>query len=284
MHIKAADNNSGWLFGELLGSCVGVVSQQHWRRLRKPFENHFTRSASITRVKSFVTEAEAFLGSLNTNSNNSNGSNNSGECTIINAANDLKYCPFFMVASIFFGELTTETRNELAMLGPPREALFRDAFMGGISRYAIGKYLPGSAMRRLRDFQRRWASFVKRAYGKAAEGKQNGGAIEYLWRAMENGDISMREASLSCLSIQYYYDTANRYYSDSFFKLWTNHCLPIWTSQPMLCRGTCSVLPSIPTFSKTCGWNCMRKPLLAILTAHTRTTFAETTLYWQHVF
>ncbi|KAL2135477.1 hypothetical protein VTI74DRAFT_8336 [Chaetomium olivicolor] len=155
MHIKARDNNSGWLFGELL-------------------------------------EAGDFLRSLN---------DSEEECIIINAANDLKYCPFFMVASIFFGELATEMRKELAALGPLREALFRDTFMGGISRYSIGKYLPGSAMSHLRDFQRRWETLV-----------------------------------------------------------------------------------SIPTFSKTCGGNCMRKQLLDVMIQHMKTTFAEMTRYWPHVF
>jgi hypothetical protein len=188
MHVKATDNNSGWLFGELLGSCVGVVSQGRWRRLRKPFDSHFTRSASVMKVRPFITETTKFLESIKNNGQE-------GGCIIINAANDLKYCPFFMVASIFFGELTAETRNELAMLGPPREALFRDAFKGGIGRYAIGKYLPGSAMLRLRDFQRRWASLVRRAYEEADAGKWNAAAMGDLWMAMENGDISMQEAS-----------------------------------------------------------------------------------------
>jgi hypothetical protein len=187
LHIKATDNNSGWLFGELLGSCVGVVSQGRWRRLRKPFDGHFTRSASVLKARPFITETAKFLDSMKNNGR--------GECIIINAANDLKYCPFFMVASIFFGDLTTETRNELAMLGPPREALFRDAFKGGISRYSIGKYLPSSAMLRLRDFQRQWANLVRRAYEEADAGKQNGAAMGDLWVAMENGDMSMQEAS-----------------------------------------------------------------------------------------
>jgi hypothetical protein len=187
MHIKATDNNAGWLFGELLGKCVGVVSQQNWRRVRKPFESHFTRSASVERVGSLVAEASRFLASLD------NGAQDKG--INIHAANDLKYCPFFMVASIFFGELTTETREELAALGPPREALFRDTFLGGISRYTIGKYLPGSPVARLRDFQQRWERLVRRTYGEACVGKQSGAAILDLWKALEDGDLSMKEAS-----------------------------------------------------------------------------------------
>lgn len=187
MHIKATDNNNGWLFGELLGSCVGLVSQQRWRRVRKPFESHFTRSASVMRTGSYIAEAGEFLHALNS----------SGSDYTINTTDGLKYCPFFMVASIFFGNLTAEQRKELYALGPLREALFRDTFMGGINRYAIAKYFPGSAMPRLRDFQRRWEAFVRRAYEKVATAKPNGSAaIVDLWESMENGRLSMPEVSL----------------------------------------------------------------------------------------
>ena len=187
MHIKATDNNAGWLFGELLGQCVGVVSQQEWRRVRKPFESHFTRSASMDRIGSFITEAAGFLSSFHV------GNSSRDEHIVIHAADDLKYCPFFMVASIFFGELTAEMRTELAAIGPPREALFRDTFLGGISRYAIGKYLPGSAMPRLREFQQRWDGLVGRARREAHAGIQKGAAILGLWEALEDGSLSMKE-------------------------------------------------------------------------------------------
>lgn len=97
-----------------------------------------------------------------------------------------------MVASIFFGDLTPEQRNELYAIGPPREDLFRETFMGGINRYAIAKYLPGSAMPRLRHFKRTWELFVKEAYKEAT--LKGDGAIIPLWEAMEAREISMREA------------------------------------------------------------------------------------------
>ena len=112
------------------------------------------------------------------------------EC-IINTTNDLKYCPFFMVASIFFGDLTASQRNALYTLGPLREELFRETFMGGVNRYAIAKYLPGSAMPRLRNFQRNWEAFARKACDEA-QNKDNA-AIVALWEAMERGEMSMPE-------------------------------------------------------------------------------------------
>jgi gliotoxin/aspirochlorine/mycotoxins biosynthesis cytochrome P450 monooxygenase len=156
------------------------VSQQRWKRVRKPFEGHFTRPASIDRSRSFIHTAREFLADLS-----------GGKACTINAANDLKYCPFLMVASIFFGDLTLEQQKELRLLGPPRELLFRDAFSGGINRYSFAKFLPGSALPQLRDFQRRWELFVRQAYAEAVA--KGDGAIVLLWEAMERGEMTMPE-------------------------------------------------------------------------------------------
>lgn len=183
MHVKATDNNSGWLFAELLGSCVGVVSQQRWKRVRKPFDHSFSRPAALTRPKSFIHEARDFFQVLNPDK----------QQQIINTSNDLKYCPFFMVASIFFGIHTTTQRNDLRALGPPREDLFRLTFMGGMNRYSITKYLPGSALPLLYKFQGQWETFVKNAYQRSIQ--TGDGTIVSLWEAMENDDMSKKEVS-----------------------------------------------------------------------------------------
>ncbi|KAL7929951.1 cytochrome P450 [Trichoderma chlorosporum] len=180
-HIKASDNNSGWLFEELLGSCVGVVSQKRWIRVRSTFENHFTRPASLQRSSLFLREARVFLQTMNSDN----------ETILINATDDLKYCPFFMVASIFFGPLSPGQRDEMYMIGPLREALFRDAFTGGINRYSVSKYLPGSAMPKLREFQRLWEGFVKRSSTEVDLG--SGQIISFLWEAVERRDMSKEE-------------------------------------------------------------------------------------------
>ncbi|KAH7361347.1 cytochrome P450 [Pyrenochaeta sp. MPI-SDFR-AT-0127] len=181
VHIKSSDNNAGWLFAELLGECVGVVSQKRWKRVRGHFDGHFTRSVSVNRVGIFISDAREFLKSLNSSK---------GEL-IIDPANDLKYCPFFMVASIFFGRLTIEQRHKLSNLGPPREQLFKEAFLGGINRFEVTKYLPGSALPRLREFQEKWEDFVRDAAEKAP--KKESGAIAALWEAVQQKKLTMRE-------------------------------------------------------------------------------------------
>ncbi|TWU74045.1 hypothetical protein ED733_002599 [Metarhizium rileyi] len=180
-HVKATDNNAGWLFAELLGSCVGVVSQQQWKRVRKPFDCHFNKAATKARVNRFIDETAQFI----------HDSNPARREIVINAANDLKYCPFFMVARLFFGKLSTGQKDELRKLGALREDLFRGAFKGGINRYSITKYLPGSALPCLRKFQSRWECFVRQAYETATA--QEGCAIVPLWESVGSGELSLKE-------------------------------------------------------------------------------------------
>jgi gliotoxin/aspirochlorine/mycotoxins biosynthesis cytochrome P450 monooxygenase len=181
VHIKSADNNAGWLFAELLGECVGVVSQKRWKRVRGHFDGHFTRPASLNRTDSFISDAGNFIETLN----------GPREGFIIDPAHDMKYCPFFLVASIFFGRLTPEQRRKLSTLGPPREVLFREAFQGGINRFRITKYFPGSALSRLREFQRGWEDFVREAAEQALE--KGDGSIVSLWEAVQKEELTMRE-------------------------------------------------------------------------------------------
>ncbi|KAL5453659.1 hypothetical protein PMIN07_007884 [Paraphaeosphaeria minitans] len=180
-HIKSSDNNAGWLFAELLGECVGVVSQRRWKRVRRHFEGHFTRPVSINRIDQFISDAGEFLQPLNS----------SKGTFLIDPANDLKFCPFFMVASIFFGRLTPDQRKKLSHLGPPREELFRETFMGGINRFKITKYFPGSAITRLRAFQKGWEDFVRDAAERAP--LQGNGAIVSLWKAVQMNELTMLE-------------------------------------------------------------------------------------------
>jgi hypothetical protein len=114
-----------------------------------------------------------------------------GQTRVINAANDLKFCPFFMVASIFFGQLNTALHSELHKLGALREDLFRDTFKGGMNRYSMAKYLPGSAMSRLRVFQRSWEAFVQQAL--LASASSDTCAIGPLWASVQSGELSLQE-------------------------------------------------------------------------------------------
>lgn len=125
-----------------MGSCVGVVSQKRWARVRAPFEYHFTRPASLSKSQLFINEARSFLHLMTKGS----------EEILVNVTNDLKYCPFFMVASIFFGPLTTHQRDTMSKIGPLRESLFRDAFSGGINHIVSPNICPGQLCQDFKNF------------------------------------------------------------------------------------------------------------------------------------
>ncbi|KAL1622596.1 hypothetical protein SLS56_008707 [Neofusicoccum ribis] len=193
LHIKATDNNSGWLFGELLGQCVGLVSLHRWRNLRQEVDPPFSRPAAIAHTAMLARQARDFVAERFLSSLPADGR------TTVRPAADLKLCPFFMVAEIFFGRLDPPRRAALAALAPLREDLFKHAFRGGVNRFALGKYLPGSPVRaRLAEFQDRWHAFVRDAYAKAVAEQQAAGApppppVVQLWEAVERGQIPMVE-------------------------------------------------------------------------------------------
>ncbi|KAH7048233.1 putative cytochrome P450 oxidoreductase [Macrophomina phaseolina] len=198
LHIKAKDNNSGWLFGELLGQCVGLVSQDRWRTLRQEVDPPFAPPAAAAHTRMLVRQAREYIGSLPLIVAASSAEGGGQTAALLCPADDLKLCPFYMVAEIFFGRLSPQRRAALAALAPLREDLFKHAFRGGVNRYALGKHLPGSEARaRLDEFQDRWHAFVREAYEavQTAEVAAGGKAppIVELWEAVERGRIPMVE-------------------------------------------------------------------------------------------
>jgi gliotoxin/aspirochlorine/mycotoxins biosynthesis cytochrome P450 monooxygenase len=180
-HIKAGDNNAGWLFQELLGECVGVVSLQRWRNQRQHFDASFTRTAANGYTNVLISQARHYVQELKLR-----------EDETINPANDLKHAPFLMVATVLFGPLSQVQSQELLELAPLREDLFRVCFKGGVNRIRLGRYLPWSASSSLRKFQKRWTTFVDRSYQQA---KQQGfeGPVVHVWESAKEGSISFKE-------------------------------------------------------------------------------------------
>lgn len=184
-HIKAKNNNSGWLFGEVLGDCVGLVSLQAWRNQRKFVEKPFSRPEAMLYTRSVLPQAKAFIDELRI-----------GEQRAINPAADLQFYPFLVVANMLFGDLDRVQKDILLDLAPMREELFKEVIRGGINRLSFAQYVPWSGVPLLRRFQKRWQAFVEDAYHKAlAESPK--APIVTLWQAMLDGHISKREVSLA---------------------------------------------------------------------------------------
>jgi cytochrome P450 len=85
----------------------------------------------------------------------------------IDAAQDLKMLPFWIVADILYGGLTDEIEQQLSELAPMREKLFQHFLKGGVTRYAWSKYLPTTANRHLAEFKDRWVALNRQAREQA---------------------------------------------------------------------------------------------------------------------
>lgn len=184
-HVKAKNNNSGWLFGEVLGECVGLVSLQVWRNQRKLLDKPFSRLEAMLYTQSMLSQARIFINGLEI-----------GEQRTIDPAVDLQFYPFMVVANMLFGQLDKLQMDALLELAPMREELFKEVIRGGINRLAIAQYVPWSGVPLLLNFQKHWQVFVEKAYHKASI-ESPGAPIVSLWQAMLDGNISKREVSLA---------------------------------------------------------------------------------------
>lgn len=190
-HVKSIDNNTGWLFHEILGSCVGVVSRDQWKNLRRAVDGPFTRPAAISHTAMILAHVQRYLSSLLLLLPFERGQTH----PVMDPVNDLKSCAFYVVAEIFLGELSPAQRTALKQLAPSREDLFKHAFKGGVHRYWWLRYWPGSAYGDLQRFQRRWETFVLEAYTHAQQQPAPQAPIVGLWNRVMDGQISKVEVS-----------------------------------------------------------------------------------------
>ena len=160
-HFKATNNNSGYLFSQILGSCVGMISQDDWKRVRAIVEPAFSRDASKRYVSLIVGRTSQYMQELRTLPLISNG--------YIDPARDLKMLPFWVIAEIIYGQLSPKMEAELKSIARVREELYKYVIAGGLVRFAWSKYLPIAANKLLRSFRSQWLSFNERARVAAEE-------------------------------------------------------------------------------------------------------------------
>ncbi|TVY22563.1 Cytochrome P450 monooxygenase [Lachnellula hyalina] len=180
-HIKAVNNNSGYYMGQLLGKCVGLISGNEWKRVRTVCERPFFRPVSGSYIECMQRKTVSHFDELRKHSKLS-------EC-IIDPAQDLKYLPFWIVAEIIYGQLSKEMEQELKVMAPKREKLFKYVIGGGLPRFTWSKYLPTSANRELHEFRRDWLSFNRRAREQAIRRSTNTSLVQ-MYQAVDSTEIS----------------------------------------------------------------------------------------------
>ncbi|KAJ5190077.1 hypothetical protein N7472_009091 [Penicillium cf. griseofulvum] len=180
-HFKAINNDSGYLLGQLLGQCVGLISPPHWQAVRAVVQLPFLQKACQGKKERIQEIVESFFKNLQEDGKLSNG--------LIHPTRDLKMLPFWVVCDFFYGQLPTHLAEEMESMVPLREGLMKHAMGGGIVRFRVSRYLPTQANRDLRAFKTQWRRFNREVVAYMRTNKVPA-AILHLYDAVDAGKIS----------------------------------------------------------------------------------------------
>lgn len=154
-HVKALNNNSGYFMQQLLGKCLGLISGQEWAAVKKVVSPPFLHSSMHDHVDLVADSVRQYMEDVYAEK----AANNKDVDLTLDAIEDVKMLPFFILARILYGKLTTEMETELRDLAKERESLFHYVIQGGLTRFGLSRLLSTKANRELAAFRRRWESF-----------------------------------------------------------------------------------------------------------------------------
>lgn len=155
-HHKATNNNGGWLVGELLGKCLGLVNGDEWRQIRLCMGDSFTQPRVAAQIPRVVGLVEEYFQELRKTARLQRRS--------INPGGDLRLLPFRIVADYIYGPLTPTLRPQLEAMIPLRDSLFSRVIQGGVTRFSWSRFLPTTTNRDLKEFKKKWKRFNYCAY------------------------------------------------------------------------------------------------------------------------
>lgn len=191
-HIKATNNNAGWLMGELLGQCLGLVSGATWSRLRVHSSKRFTHSAAAQQVPDIRTRVNKHIDHLC-----STGSLSRKGSSFLDPVEDLKYLPFWIVADLLYGKLSSNMEAEMKELSKLREEIWRRMIRGGMTRFGVARFLPWGPAKDLREFKTRWAAFNRQAKDACVQSCQQTPIVE-MFAAVDAGALKLEELLQTC--------------------------------------------------------------------------------------
>jgi cytochrome P450 len=181
-HLKASNSGAGWLMGELLGRCLGLVSGDEWQAIRSATAASFTKYEVVERVAQMERLTEDHFEALH-----QRGRLNQG---VIDPIEDLRMLPFWIVADQLYGALDPVTKKELEDLIPLREALFARVIQGGATRFSWSKFLPTKINKDLKNFRRRWHKLNDTLVHRAKDSPLPQAPIVEMYRTVQEGRIS----------------------------------------------------------------------------------------------
>ncbi|KAI1288611.1 cytochrome P450 [Xylaria venustula] len=181
LHVKASNNDAGWLIGQLLGKCIGLVSGSEWRKSRASVGDHFTFKSTSHFIQRIVEITKAYFSDL------FDGRSNHG---LITPSEDLRLLPFWVVAEYIYGPLTPHARDQLESLIPLRDSLFRTVIQGGVTRFEVSSYLPSSTNRDLQDFKQKWRVLNDEMYD-ASKRSHNSTVLTHMYESIHESGPSL---------------------------------------------------------------------------------------------
>ncbi|KAF2756234.1 cytochrome p450 monooxygenase GliC [Pseudovirgaria hyperparasitica] len=188
-HQKAHANDSGQLMYTLLGSCLGLISGQGWKAVRKASEPAFLHRSTLAYTEDFTELTRSWIAGLVDNPEfRDNGR--------LHPVEDLKLLPFLAVAKVLFGDFGDDLKARLLAIIPGREQLMKYVVKGGMPRFWISQFLPLQANRELKEFKSKWASWTDEAYSRAVEnysGDSFKPSIIDMYSAVAEGTITREE-------------------------------------------------------------------------------------------
>lgn len=166
---------------QLLGQCVGLLSGSDWQTLRRVSEVPFLHRNTEICVPKIQHHVENHFANLEQHGNL--------RSSLIHPAEDLKLLPFWVVAEIFYGELSPDLKEQLRIIIPLREELFKYVIRGGLSRFSWTRFLPTKATKSLAAFKHQWQSFNQTAYERA-KGSSSPAPFVAMFEAANQGTIT----------------------------------------------------------------------------------------------
>jgi cytochrome P450 len=183
-HTKAVNNDAGWLMGELLGQCLGLISGTPWRDLYAITSIPFTHKKATSYIPQITEAVKEHFAVLEKDGNLKHAR--------MHPVDDLRLIPFWIVADIIYGKLSDKHQEQLRNIIPIREDLFKRVIQGGLARSSWSQYLPTETNKELQRFKRQWADFNLGVY-LASKGSKEEVPIVDMYKAVESGRITSDE-------------------------------------------------------------------------------------------
>ncbi|POS75435.1 cytochrome P450 monooxygenase [Diaporthe helianthi] len=183
-HTKAINNDAGWLMGELLGRCLGLISGDPYQSVKSATTPLFTHRAAGLHFQRISSAISAYLDGPEMQERLGRG--------VLNPVADLRMLPFWIIAGILYGNhLGSQFKAELESLVILREFLWARMIKGGSTRFSWSQYLRIETTRVLLEYKRRWSKFNQDAKDLCLRSGEEKALIVSMYEAVAQGSMEM---------------------------------------------------------------------------------------------